>query len=68
MVNDHALKCPKCRHLFYITDKQAKAIMKEELAKSIKGAKKGKDLNLFAVIEETVKLVEKLAKRKIDLD
>lgn len=61
MVDDHALKCPKCSKRFHITDEQARAIMKLEIGKTIQSAEK-KNLNMFAVIEETVRLVEKLAK------
>ena len=57
-------KCPKCGHFFYITDEGIKAIRKEELTGSIKKGEKNGELNLFAVIKETGRLVEKIPKEK----
>lgn len=53
------LKCPKCGHLYYIKKEVVRAMIKREMAKRIKESK-SKGGNMFEIIEEIRRQVEKL--------
>ncbi len=55
----HELSCPKCKHVFYVPDEQVEGMIKAEMVKNIKDENCNR-LNLFEIIKETRRLVEKL--------